>query len=87
MNDLSMTDAEQAKLEEDIRTETEPEKPAAKATTALAKQQRLLDLYPYGDYSNKKGGSRGRKSKGTKNSRGTKMSRRTKKFRGRKTKR
>ena len=83
MSDLSMTDAEQAKLEEDIRTETEPEKPIAKATTALAKQQRLLDLYPYGDYSNKKGGSRRKRAKGTKMSRG----RRTKKSRGRRTKR
>ena len=83
MSDLSMTDAEQAKLEEDIRTETEPEKPVAKATTALAKQQRLLDLYPYGDYSNKKGGSRRKRAKGTKMSRG----RRTKKSRGRRTKR
>ena len=87
-----MTDAEQAKLEEDIRTETEPEKPVAKATTALAKQQRLLDLYPYGDYSNKKGGSRrkrskGRKSRGTKRSRRTKRSRGIKKSRGRRTKR
>jgi hypothetical protein len=83
MSDLSMTDAEQAKLEEDIRTETEPEKPVAKATTALAKQQRLLDLYPYGDYSNKKGGSRRKRSR----RRRTKKSRGTKKFRGRRTKR
>lgn len=76
MSDLSMTDADQEKLEAAIRAEVAA---SAALKAAVAEQQRLIDLYKFGEYSNK-GGSR-RRSRGRRSRRSRRIVRKSRRIR------